>query len=136
MLDVADSNAVNWASIVMGLKKCGWSQQAVADALGCSQGAISQLNTGRHADPTYSLGVRLLALHERVVTKDLATRPEQHRGARCAESSLRAISTRFAGYTPQPFSGFPRADSQRRHVPDDTATPPAPDAVWIGSGDA
>ena len=136
MLDAANSNAVDWASIVRGLKECGWSQQAVADALGCSQGAISQLNTGRHADPAYSLGVRLLALHERVVAKDFATRPERNRAARCAESPLKAIAKRFAGYTPQSFDGFPRADSLRRHVPGDTATPPAPGAVWIGSGDA
>jgi len=39
-------------------------------------------------------------------------RPEQHRGVR------------------------PSFPPSARHIPGDTTTPPAPGAVWIGSGDA
>lgn len=113
MLNFANGNVVDWASIVRGLKMCGWSQQAVAEALGCSQGAISQLNTGRHADPAYSLGVRLLALHDRVRTTVTEAREPLQRDV-----------------CPRPL----RRGAQ--HVPGDTNTLPAPDAVWIGSGDA
>ncbi|WP_312538219.1 helix-turn-helix domain-containing protein [Achromobacter mucicolens] len=58
--------SVEWAPIIRELKDRGWTQQRVADALGCSQAAISQLNTGRHAEPSYAVGVGLLALLERI----------------------------------------------------------------------
>lgn len=64
------------------------------------------------------------------------TRPDQHRDGRFAESPLKAVAKRFTGHVPQSLDGFPRAESLRRHVPGDTTTPPAPAAVWIGSGDA
>lgn len=64
------------------------------------------------------------------------TRPEQPRGVRFAESPFKRVAKRFAGHAPQSLDGFPRADSLRCHVPGDTTTPPAPGAVWIGSGDA
>lgn len=132
MRNFADSNAVDWAAIVSGLKRCGWSQQAVAENLGCSQGTISQLNTGRHADPAYSLGVRLLALHGSVLAEAAsadAPDPEPIRHA-----ALQGIARRFPNSQPASFDGFPEAADL--HVSGDTTTPPAPGAVWIGSGDA
>lgn len=48
-----------------------------------------------------------------------------------------------ADKSPSPYTGT-RAEQRLgvrpwpflQHVPGDTSTPPAPDAIWIGSGDA
>ncbi|CAB3637065.1 hypothetical protein CEY09_14625 [Achromobacter marplatensis] len=64
------------------------------------------------------------------------TRQVQHRGVRHVESPREVVAKRFEGCAPQSFDGFPRAESLWRHVPGDITTPPAPGAIWIGSGDA
>lgn len=132
MLNFASGTSVDWASIVGALKSCGWSQKAVAEALGCSQGTISQLNTGRHADPAYSLGVRLLALHGTVLAE--AASADAPDPAAIRHAALQSIARRFPNSQPASFDGFPEAADL--HVSGDTTTPPAPGAVWIGSGDA
>lgn len=127
MFKLESGSAVEWASIVRGLKKCGWSQLAVAEALGCSQAAISQLNTGRHSEPTYSLGVKLLALHEYVG----------------AGATVKSAASHLPGREAVPQSTVSRTQKCARptfapplHVPGDTTTPAASGAVWIGTGDA
>lgn len=40
----------------------------------------------------------------------------------------------FDGFLPEPMAGT--SGGARDHIPGDTTTPPAPGAVWIGSGDA
>lgn len=48
-------------------------------------------------------------------------------------SPLRTVARRFPDRPPVFLAAYPRAV---RHIPGDTTTPPAPGAVWIGSGDA
>lgn len=42
----------------------------------------------------------------------------------------------FAATFPPAFFLYELAHGEGGHIPGDTNTPPAPDAVWIGSGDA
>lgn len=68
---------------------CGLSQQAVADAVGCTRGAISHWECGRQLPPlamiprlAEALGVseaRLLSLHTRPMNDD--TRPPGRRAS-------------------------------------------------------
>lgn len=49
-------------------------------------------------------------------------------------SPLRTVARRFSDRSPVSFAGYAAADAL--HIPGDTTTPPAPDAIPIGTGDA
>jgi len=112
MRNAVPYDSPNWRSLIAGLKALGWTQQAIADALNCSQGTISQLHTGRHAEPTYSLGVRLLHLYAGATAGHPAP-------------SVQSVRQMDLG----------AADPAPLHVPGDTNTPAAPGALQIGPVD-
>ena len=52
----------NFAKIIKDLQKYQWTQQEIADWVGCNQTNISAILRGR--EPKYSLGAKLIALHQ------------------------------------------------------------------------
>jgi transcriptional regulator with XRE-family HTH domain len=55
---------MDWKALLAELKSRGWTQQLLASRIDCSQAAISDLNCGNTANPTYRLGKALESLHE------------------------------------------------------------------------
>lgn len=45
--------------------KCEWTQQQIADEVGCSQTHIQRLQEGVSSNPRYSLATALIELHRR-----------------------------------------------------------------------
>lgn len=55
---------IMWKKIITDLEALGITQREISLAAGVTQGAISQLKTGRNKDTTYSVGSVLIALHQ------------------------------------------------------------------------
>lgn len=53
---------MDWKSLLMELRGRGWTQQLLADRVGSSQAAISDLNSGKTKNPSYVLGAALQEL--------------------------------------------------------------------------
>jgi transcriptional regulator with XRE-family HTH domain len=66
---------MNWQSLLTDLRKRGWTQQQIAERVGASQAAISDLNSGKTTNPAYALGRALELLRES------GAAPEQDRAA-------------------------------------------------------
>lgn len=65
-----------WPAIVLALKACGLSQQAVAQKTGMSQNFISNLLRGKRHDPRFDRGLKLYVLYlNRVKKLDVTTCP-------------------------------------------------------------
>lgn len=69
---------MNWQAILTDLRERGWTQQLIADRIGASQAAISDLSSGKTKKPTYALGRALELLH------DSNLKPAKHEPARAA----------------------------------------------------
>lgn len=57
---------MDWPQIISGLKQAGVSQQAIARHCGVAASTVSELKSTT-ADPSYSFGAKLLALHKQHV---------------------------------------------------------------------
>lgn len=54
---------MDWKTLITEIQRTrGLSQAEIARMVGCSQPAISGLLNGKSAEPSYSLGARLVAL--------------------------------------------------------------------------
>ena len=53
---------MNWQKIIIDLCDSGLTQQEIAAKAGCAQTTVSELASGKTADPRFSLGQRLLAI--------------------------------------------------------------------------
>lgn len=61
---------MDWNKIVAEIKETGLTQAQVADAVGVSVGTLSELCSGKVAEPKWSRGDALIALHaERCLAK-------------------------------------------------------------------
>lgn len=61
----------DWHSIISMLCDFGYTQESIAKECNCSQPSISDLSKGRVTDPRYSIGKRLIELHDSVTRKML-----------------------------------------------------------------
>lgn len=52
----------NWPTLIADLTDRGLSQKDIAEKIGCDQSHISDLYTGRQANPRFSVGQALLKL--------------------------------------------------------------------------
>ena len=66
---------MHWPTIISELKAAGFSQSQVAERCGVAQATISDLARIEGRQPAYDLGVKLVALHAEVCTKDDASAP-------------------------------------------------------------
>lgn len=55
---------MDWKDILRQLRERGWTQQLLADRVGASQSAISDLSSGKTKDPAHSIGRALVELLE------------------------------------------------------------------------
>lgn len=55
---------MSWKPLFDDLKTRGWTQQLIAERVGASQAAISDLYSGKTKSPSYALGKALEALQE------------------------------------------------------------------------
>jgi transcriptional regulator with XRE-family HTH domain len=55
---------MNWVELIADLRSRGWTQNRLADRLGVAQSAISELGSGKTADPRFTTGDALRALHQ------------------------------------------------------------------------
>lgn len=60
---------MDWNLIIDELKAAGFTQELIADRVGCSQNAISELRLGYTKQPFYPLGAALIDLHKRKCRK-------------------------------------------------------------------
>jgi hypothetical protein len=60
----ADDGSIDFKAIVRSLMARGVTQATIAAYCGCHQCTVSDIATGKTTDPFYSMGVKLLALHE------------------------------------------------------------------------
>lgn len=51
--------------LIKDLKKCGWTQVRIADAVETSQIHISRLERGERKEPRAGLALRIMDLHKR-----------------------------------------------------------------------
>ena len=55
---------MNWQALLTELRDRGWTQQEIAERVGASQAAISDLKSGKTTNPAYTLGRALELLHQ------------------------------------------------------------------------
>jgi predicted transcriptional regulator len=55
---------MDWKQLLADLRGRGWTQQLIAAHVQASQAAISDLNSGKTINPSYSVGRALVQLHE------------------------------------------------------------------------
>lgn len=60
---------MNWKQIIDEIKSTGMTQREIADEIGVSVGALSELKDGKICDPRWSRGDALLALHRKLRRK-------------------------------------------------------------------
>lgn len=75
---------MDWKEVIAELGRLGVRQPQIAEACGCSQGAISLLATGQTKDPKHSTGEalrRLLAAKRREAAEKGTLLPSPHGGA-------------------------------------------------------
>lgn len=61
-----------WQTLLIGLKRKGWTQASIATHCKVTQAAINQLNIGKSKEPRHSLGENLIALAQ-IEPKKLAS---------------------------------------------------------------
>jgi transcriptional regulator with XRE-family HTH domain len=54
---------MDWDTVISDIKKSGYTQEQIAEAIGVSAGTISELRSGKVNDPRWSSGDALLKLH-------------------------------------------------------------------------
>jgi len=54
-----------WKQLITELEACGLTQEKIGQAVGLSQGAISQIKNIAGREPAYRAGARLVELHRR-----------------------------------------------------------------------
>jgi hypothetical protein len=59
---------MNWQQMIADIRVRGYSQVSIAAACECTQGTISELARVPGREPRYSLGSRLLALHQHAMS--------------------------------------------------------------------
>ena len=47
---------MDWKQLLGDLRDRGWTQQQIAERVGASQAAISDLNSGKTTNPNYAVG--------------------------------------------------------------------------------
>lgn len=62
---VASALTMTWLEKISALEAVGWSLTAIANAIGSSPSAISELKQGRTSNPRYQQAVQLDALYRR-----------------------------------------------------------------------
>lgn len=60
---------MNWQNIISEMQARQVRQSAMAAECKCSQALISALLTGAKANPSYTIGTALLAMHKRVMRR-------------------------------------------------------------------
>jgi len=60
---------MNWKNIIQDLIDNGYSQKAIGETSGLSQASVSDLYVGKTKSTYYEAGVKLIALHKRVMRK-------------------------------------------------------------------
>lgn len=55
---------MDWQKLLGELQAAGWTQQQIAERVGSSQAAISDLRSGETKNPSYALGTALVNLHK------------------------------------------------------------------------
>ena len=58
-----DTQCMNWQHLIQELIARGWTQKQLAARIGVVQSAISELGTGKTADPKFATGQALVLLH-------------------------------------------------------------------------
>ena len=58
---------MDWDTIISDIKRAGYTQEQIAEAVGVSAGTISELRSGKVMDPRWSSGDALLKLHAECV---------------------------------------------------------------------
>lgn len=61
-----------WSKLITDLEATGLSLKEIADDVGASQQAISEVKQGRSKEPRGMVAVQLHALHDRVCVKEKA----------------------------------------------------------------
>jgi DNA-binding Xre family transcriptional regulator len=61
--------AMNWKTLIDEIRARKLTLQQIADEVGMSKGAVHDLTTGRGKSVIYETGVRLVALHKRVMRR-------------------------------------------------------------------
>jgi len=56
---------MDWNKIVTEIKERGMTQSQIADEIGVAAGTLSELCSGKIAEPKWSKGDALIALHEK-----------------------------------------------------------------------
>lgn len=64
---------MDWKQLLGDLRNRGWTQQQIAERVGASQAAISDLNSGKTTNPNYAIG---RALEELRSSEDAPPRVE------------------------------------------------------------
>lgn len=60
---------MNWKNLIADLIASGMTQVQIATKAGCSQASISELQTGKTAQPNYAIGSALVALHKKATRR-------------------------------------------------------------------
>lgn len=60
---------MDWKSLIADLQANGYTQPQIAEACKCVQSTVSDLANGLTKQPRFDLGLRLRALHKRVMAK-------------------------------------------------------------------
>lgn len=58
---------VDWPKIILSLRGAGLSRPAIARKAGVAPNTISAYQSGQTREPPYSVGVRLIELHQKAV---------------------------------------------------------------------
>ena len=67
MGDSVRTDTEDWPKIVGELHGAGMMKKAIARKIGVAPSTLGNLTTGMTAEPPYSVGVKLKALHARIV---------------------------------------------------------------------
>lgn len=64
-----------WNKLITDLESSGMTQEEIGNAVGVTQGAISQIKNIESREPSYNVGVKLIALHRRTLRNAKAVLP-------------------------------------------------------------
>jgi len=64
---VTRQRTVDWESILGELQREGMAMKAIGRKVGLSPQALSNLKYGRTNEPAYSIGLKLIELHRKIV---------------------------------------------------------------------
>jgi len=55
---------MDWQNLISDLAQAGMTQAQIAQRVGVTQSLISELSTGKAAEPRYGLAMKLIRLHK------------------------------------------------------------------------